>query len=51
MYGRSAGRHRDGSVGFLVVLEHRDQRAPDREPRSVQGVAELRLPAARRSVA
>src|SRR5687768_18296543 len=44
------GRHRDRPVGFLVILEHSDQRAAHGEPRAVQRVAVLRLAAGRGAV-
>src|SRR5690242_17016387 len=35
--------HLDRTIRTLVVLHHRDERAPDREPRAVQRVHELGL--------
>src|SRR5215207_2199629 len=42
--GAQRRRNHDGSVLLLVVLHDRDDGAADREPRTVQGVDELRLP-------
>src|SRR5262245_52610023 len=42
--------NRHGAVALLVVPDHRDQRAADRQPRSVQRMTEVCPPATRRPV-
>ncbi|CAM2158458.1 hypothetical protein PT2222_40321 [Paraburkholderia tropica] len=36
-------RHGDRAIGFLIVLQHRDQRAAHREARTIERVHEFRL--------
>ena len=41
--GPQGGWNPDAAVGLLVVLQHRDQRAPYRQTRAVEGVNQLWL--------
>src|SRR5947208_444019 len=43
-------RHRDGTIAVLVIFEHRDERAPDGNARTIQRVNEPRVLRALRPV-
>src|SRR5260370_34731380 len=41
--GLQRGRDIDAAIGALIVLQHRDQRATEREPGAIERTHELRL--------